>query len=226
MTRLAVVAGLALMLAWGVVGTAQARDGFYLGAGLASQSASGDLDGEGYYINADGTKLALVGEIGSGTGLAWRIGYGFGENFAIEALSTTTSHTANHDIHDESSNATLSALLLGVRLNLPVSDNMELFGRIGYGGYAVVYDSYGLTGGVSGSTFVVLSDTDVTFSGSGTGIGVGAELMLDQVGVELGFTSHQATLKNISGLGSDGSLDEGLSVNITAIDVIVSYYFR
>lgn len=220
-----VAAGLAAGLAAGIAGTVQAREGFYLGAGLASQNAAGDLDGEAYGLSADGTKLALVGEIDGGSGLAWRIGYGFGENFALEAMGAMTSHTANHDLIDDSSDATLTTLLLGARLNLPTSDNLELFARIGAGGYSVSYDSYGLEGFLSGGTFWVTDDGEVTFSGSGTAIGVGAELMLDRIGVEVGLTSHQATLDEVSGVGS-GSLDEDLSVTITTIDVIISYYFR
>lgn len=223
---MAVVVGVAIWLASTAAGIVQAREGFYLGAGLASQNVTGDLDGEAVFLDAAGTKAALVGEIGQGSGLAWRIGYGFGENFALEATGATSAHTAEHDAYNDSSEANLSAVLLGARLNLPFSDSLEVFGRIGVGGYSVTYDTYGLTGITAGGVFYVLSETDVTFAGSGTGIGVGAELMLGQVGIELGVTQHQAQLDRISGLGVENDEIESLSLSITAIDVIVSYYFQ
>jgi hypothetical protein len=52
-----------------LLNSAQAREGFYLGAGFASQSLSVGLDGEEGFINADGTVAILAGKPGTGAGL-------------------------------------------------------------------------------------------------------------------------------------------------------------
>ncbi|HUJ76696.1 MAG TPA: outer membrane beta-barrel protein, partial [bacterium] len=112
----ALLAGVLSGLGAGLPRTAQARPGFYLGAGLAVQTADDDLNGSTAYINADGTQEYLVGKLDAGSGIGLDIGYGFNRWWGVEYLVAVTAHTATHDFTSSDSPATLGTGLLGVRL--------------------------------------------------------------------------------------------------------------
>ncbi len=208
--------GLLFLLAQG----AAAREGFFLGAGLASQSMSGDIDGDLGFCSeptCSTPPVVVPGELDPGGGLGFVIGYGFNENVAIEYLFLTTSHDATHNaLPGETQSAVLASGLLGARLGAPVGDSGEFFGRIGTGGYVLEYEDATLTGG---ATF-----SDATFTGSGIGIGVGYEVFFDHAGLEIGYTVHDVTFEELDAGGVTGTIDD-VDVTIGALHVLLVYHF-
>ena len=215
-----------LVAVWPAV--SDGREGFYLGAGGASQSVSGDLDGTKSFSDSSGTVVILPGKPESGTGTAVEIGYGFNQNFALEYLFTSTSHSSTHSFirGDNTSNATLTAALFGARVTLPVGESLEIFGRLGLGVYSAEFETFALSGRVvAPGVFLISSRTSTEFNGSGLGFGVGAEFFLGSLGIEAGATIHNADLDEATGAGTGGTLPSALSTTITTVNLIIAYHF-
>lgn len=195
-----------------------AREGFYIGAGFAGQTAKGDLDGQSTFLDADGNRY-LVGSLNSGVGVALQIGYGFNKYLGIEYFQATTSHTASHQLAPDS-DALLSSGVLGVRLTAPVSKAFELFLRAGLGGYELSYDKYAQIQPSYTQT------TAATYTGYGSAYGAGFEIFSGHLGIGLGYTVHSATFNKVKASGQ-GTADppNNLHVPITTTDLTFSYHF-
>lgn len=210
-----------LALALGILAvsaqTGWAREGFYLGAGFAEQTAKGNLDGKTTILDATTGNQYLLGRLGAGTGIALQIGYGFTKYFGIEYFSAATTHTATFHGQPDTT-AALGTSLLGVRLTAPLAKSFELFLRGGLSGYDLQYDKYGLTSGVVANK--------VEYTGNGSAYGVGFEILGDHFGLGVGYTLHSATLTQakISGQATI-DLPHHLNVPITTTDFMFSYHF-
>ncbi|MCH7478621.1 MAG: outer membrane beta-barrel protein [SAR324 cluster bacterium] len=215
-----------LVAVWPAV--SNGREGFYLGAGGASQSVSGDLDGTKNFSDSSGNVLILAGKPESGSGIAILIGFGFNENIAFEYLFTSTSHASTHSFikGDNTSNATLTAALFGARVTLPVGESLEIFGRLGLGVYSAEFETFALSGRVvAPGVFLISSRSSAEFSGSGLGLGLGVEFFLGSLGIEAGATIHNADFDEATGAGTGGTLPSALSTTITTANLIIAYHF-
>lgn len=205
---------------------AEAREGFYLGAGLAHQSVSGGLDGDEAFGSGDGTVAILAGKPGAGSGFAFAIGYGFNPAIGIEYLFASTSHKASHSLVNFDSGMTLSTGLIGIRISHSATDNVELTGRVGFTSGIATYDKYTLHGNTVGSTFVYTSTSEAKFTGSGFGFGIGLEYFFDKVGLSANFSLLNVDFDKGEGGGISGELSKDLSATITQLGFIISYYFN
>lgn len=203
---------------------AEAREGWFLGAGLVHQSVSGDLDGKEAYLAGDGDVAILVGKVDPGTGFLVQGGYGFNDAVGIEIRMASSSHSASHDF-DIDSDATVSWFNVGPRFSYGVSENLELLGRVGLGSYTVSFDKYALKGSLNGDAFVYTSQAAVDYTGTGYYLGVGAEYFINQVGLEFSYTYHSVELDEAEGGGVSGSLDDSLKATIGTLAFVVSYHF-
>jgi hypothetical protein len=212
---------LVLGLAIGLAGGAQARQGGFIGVGLAGISASGDLDGN--HVATDlTTEVEVAGKLGSGGGLFLNGGYGANAYLGFEILFSASSHTATSNLGGPvppSTTATVGLLLLGVRLTVPVSDNFDLFARLGIGSSVVTYKDYSISllGGANGNA---------TFSGGATGYGLGMEFVGEHVGVEFGYTLFNASIDKASGTHLNGTFSPAIKETFSVADLAITYHFQ
>ena len=214
-----------LALLTALAGTATAREGFYLGGGLASQSVSGDLDGTQGILATSQTVVIIPGALDTGSGLALLVGYGFIPMLSVEYLFASTSHKASTNLVNLDSDATLAAGLIGLRANLLVDDNLELFARLGVSSGIAEYKSYALHGSMQSGTFVYNSTSSAKFTGAGIGYGVGAELFLAKVGFGASYSVLAVNFTQAEGGGASGALPSTLSSSITQLALTVTYSF-
>ena len=226
--RLGLVALWAALLALlaGAPEVAEARQGFFLGVGLAQQSAKGDLDGSHVVTNSAGTEALSDGSLDSGGGIALDIGYGFNNYIGVELMLAATSNTSSAPGLPDTT-AAVGSDLLGLRLTLPVGSALDLLARVGVSGHAVIYPDRAFQGTQSGGTFVASGPGkgNATFGGGGTAWGLGAEIFMGHVGLGLGWTEFTADINQASGGGISGSLPKTLHETFTVADLTVAYHF-
>jgi len=216
------------------VPNAQARKGFWFGAGGAQQSAGGDLDGQQQhvYLNSTQTEAAVPGKLDTGSGTEFDFGYGVNDYVGAEALIAATTHNATNSYLSPKldTTAALVSIMGGLRFTLPSRNKgAELFFRTMLGAYGVAYQDYAVSGAVAGNQFAYTSTGTATFSGTGGAIGIGAEVFLGNFGLSLGYTYSAASFSSVSGTGSNNSsytanLSKALSVPITTIDLLLTYH--
>ena len=224
MVKRGVYIGLAFLFLVVVGKDADARQGFWIGGGLASLSANGDLDGTngaGAHDPITGTSV-VAGKLSSGSGVNLDIGYGFNPYLGVELLIAQTRHTASTDpslpIAKHDSTADVTTSFLGLRITIPAIENkLDAFFRIGLSGHTVKYGDY--TVDIAGN------QSEATFSGSGTGVGFGAEYFIGHVGVGAGYTLFSAKIDQASGDGVTGTLSSPLHENFGLTDITVAYHF-
>jgi len=210
---------LALMMGltgWAV--TADAREGFYLGAGFVGvQATHGGFDGQASDVDTVGNKY-LFSSIGSGSGISLDIGYNFTNYFGLEYFSTSTRHTGTYAGQPDST-TTIGLGLLGVRLIAPVAKSFELFLRLGESVSIVDMDQAGLVGGIK--------PTPVEYTGVGSGYGAGFEILGDHFGIGFGYTLHTLTFDKAKINGQPSfTLTKHVNENFAATDVTFAYHFK
>lgn len=197
----------------------QAREGLYLGFGLAQQDLGGDLTGNSTLQNADGSHEARLGAPDAGQGVSMAGGYGLTEIIAVEFHLSITQHDAVFGPATQQE-AELTSAFFGVRLNLPVGDQLELFGKVGFGGYELVFEQANfLTGGNS-------PQDKVRLSGSGFGAGIGVAVRLGGFGVELGAVRQTVEFDTIESLNFPAEFSPALSVDVTTISLLLTFHFQ
>ena len=168
---------------------AAARAGFYLGWGLTNQKPGGDLDGN------------TLPELEMGAGNAFRLGYGFSNDFGLEYWSVASTH----DLVGTSGTADYGYSTLAVRVSKAFGDS-ELFLRVGhtalFGGHSLKFSGAG-----------------TKYTGDGTNFGAGLEYMFARLGIELSYTLHDANLKH-------EKTDRKVDVVASTVLLVFSLYFR
>ncbi len=81
-------------------------------------------------------------------------------------------------------------MLAGIKLVAPVGDVLELFGRIGLGGYELEYERINFPSSNAAAAAV----DDARFSGRGGALGIGVEVIFDSWGLEVAYTAQSAIL--------------------------------
>ena len=208
------------VLVW-AASPAQARPKgkFTLGAGLASQSVSGDLDGSRvYYADPAVGPYVYAGKLESGTGGLLMGGITVSDSIGVEGLLINTSHDASHvGLPGIGLTANVTGLLAGIRLMLPMGDAFELFGRGTAGIYTVKFDN---------NTELPPSPLlqESTFSGIGIGVGGGIAMFFDPIGLEIGALAQKGSLDNLSGGGVEGSISSA-DLSIVTLTAILTVHF-
>ncbi len=211
---------LAILLAISAAHAAQAREGVYFTVGAAGQSISGDLERSQRISGGAGMELR-VGKPDAGNGFAVGGGYGLSRNLTLDLLVVVTRHDA---LFDEgtgaplSQDATLTAVLAGIKLVAPLGDVLEFFGRIGLGGYELEYEQINFPDGVAVD--------DARFSGRGGALGIGVEVIFDSWGLEFAYTQHRASLDSVDTLNFPSDFDPSLSIAIDTATVLFTYHFQ
>ena len=217
---------LAILLGIGAAHAAQAREGIYVTVGAAGQSISGDLERSQRIQRIPGVAMSdelRAGKPDAGNGFAVGGGFGLSRNLTLDLLVVVTRHDA---LFDEgtgaplSQEATLTAVLAGIKLVAPLGDVLELFGRIGLGGYELEYDQINFPS--SGGAAV----DDARFSGRGGALGLGVEVIFDSWGLEFSYTHHRASLDSVDTLNFPSDFDPSLSIAIDTATVLFIYHFQ
>jgi hypothetical protein len=222
------IVGFLVCLAWLCTGLvfapapAHARPGWFVGGGLARVTASGNLNSNAVFENADGTELIAAGGLQPGGGIVFDGGYGFNKYVAAEFMFVSSRHNATMPAVFPSSTATVTTDFLAVRGTYPLTDALEGFVRFGFSGHVVTYSNGSLTGNVSG---VFTQSGPVTFGGSGIGLGVGAEYFIGHVGLGAGYTTYLARFNSATGQTQSGGLSETIAETISVLDFTALYHF-
>lgn len=216
----------ALLLFGGATHHAEAREGWYVGGGLADQSVSGGLDGNKDFSNSAGTVVILAGKPDAGTGWDLVVGYGINKILSVEGLIADTSHTASHSAVTFKSNMDLVTSLIGVKASYQPMDNLEVYGRAGLATATATYAKYALHGTTTSGTFTFSSTSEASFDGSGFGAGGGVEYMIDHIGLSANYNLLSVKFDQAHGGSTSGKLPSELSSTISQFDFNVTYYFR
>jgi hypothetical protein len=209
--------------------TAPAREGFYLGAGIASVTASGDLKGNHFITNTAGTEAEVLGSLSPGAGFALEIGYGFNKYLGVEYLGTGTFHNATTNksvIPVNDTRATVGTALIGLRLTAPVAQRFELFARLGAASSSVLYDEYSVPGTAAGPAFTPSGKgSALSISGTGSGYGAGFEVLGEHLGFELSYNVLSIAFDQAKGSVTSGSLPKAQKEEFTVTVANVLYHF-
>ena len=216
----------ALLALSGFQPSAEAREGWYVGGGLADQSVSGGLDGNKDFTNGTGTVVILAGKPDAGTGFDVVVGFGINKILSVEGLVADTSHTASHSDVTFKSKMDLLTTLIGVKAAYQPTDNIEIYGRAGIATATATYAKYALHGTTTSGTFTFTSTSEASFDGSGFGVGGGAEYMIDHVGLSANYSMLSVTFDQAHGGSTSGKLPHELSSTIGQFDFNVTYYFK
>lgn len=196
---------------------AQARQGLYAGLGLARQTVSSGISGADTYTATPNE--IRVGKPLGGSGVAFEGGFGLSDYVALDLLLNATNHDTTFDPGGggapQTYKATLSSVLFGVRLGVPLGDVAEVFTRAGLGGYELAYQNNNFASGV-------VAD-DARFSGRGYALGVGAELFFGQMGLQLSYTRNKADFKTVQSKNFGSSVNPALSPSIGSLALLLTY---
>ncbi len=212
---------LAILLAISAAHAAQAREGVYFSVGAAGQSISGDLESSQRIAGGAGIGELRVGKPDAGNGFAVGGGYGLSRNLTLDLLVVVTRHDALFDDGTGaplSQDATLTAVLAGIKLVAPFGELLEFFGRVGLGGYELEYEQINFSGGVAVD--------DARFSGRGGALGIGVVVFFDSWGLEFAYTHHRASLNSVDTLNFPSDFDPSLSIAIDTATVLFTYHFQ
>ncbi len=133
-------------------------------------------------------------------------------------LHTATRHDAKSaGLPGEPLDASVNALLLGVRGMLPLGDALELFARFGLGGYALSIER-------NVETPPNPNRQDSTFSGGGAGYGLGVAYALGRFGIELGFNRHEIDLDTLDATDNISSIPSQ-DMTLDTADLVFTFHF-
>jgi len=203
-------------------GATQAREGFYVELGAVNHSIQGDLQDSPSQADDKGSGEAHLGAPETGSGFIVGGGYGFTPNLALDIQLGITAHDANYAPAGgigEDQTATLRAGAAGLRLTFPLGPVIDVFGRLGVGGYELVYRD----ANVRNSDGKPVGD--VRLLGSGTALSAGLEWLLGSWGVALVITRHEAQLTSVDSPNFEGTLRPALDMSVTAGAVQIVYNF-
>ena len=152
------------------LGTVQARSkAWYIGAGYAKGSTTGDLNNSQVFYPTDDTvngPFVYGVDLDDGSGFAINAGYAISKWVAFEVLQTRISQDATSAQYPgETLDANMDSFIFAVRPMLPLGP-LEVFGRFGFGAYTLE---------VRRNTEVIVNPNrkDSTFSGGGYVFGGG-----------------------------------------------------
>lgn len=210
---------LAMLLLLGAMDTIQARSrAWYIGAGSASGSLTGDLNSSQVQIGDPISGPFVFGvDLEEGDGVAINAGFALSQSIAFEVLLTNTSHNATSNRYPgETLNADLSSILIAVRPMLPLGP-LEIFGRFGIGIYTL---------DVERNTEAPLGSArqDSSFDGDGYAYGAGVAFSLGHLGIEAGFTQHKFSFRTLEAGGTFGEISS-LGMKFKTFSVILTLHF-
>jgi Outer membrane protein beta-barrel domain len=199
-----------------------AREGFYLGAGLAHGTSTGDFNGTTSFVDSTGNQTIVAGKPGDTDGLNVMFGYGFNPYIGIELDLLSMGGIGSADVAGFPGKSTdgLGIQFLAARGTLPVTDHLDLFARLGLAGASYWFSSFrtinfGTVGTQPGG---------VTYYGSGLGAGIGAEYFIKNVGIGLGATQYGLTFDQ-TGTSGISALPNRLRETVDVVDLTVAYHF-
>lgn len=210
---------LAMFLLFAAMDTIHARSrAWYIGAGTASGTPTGDLNGSQVYIGDPVSGPFVFGvDLEEGDGVAINAGFALNKSIAFEVLYTITSHTATSNYYPgETLNADLTAFLIAVRPMLPIGP-LEVFGRFGIGIYNLK---------VQGNAEAPLGSArqDSSFDGDGYAYGAGVALSLGRLGIEAGITQHKFSFRSLEAAGNRGEISS-IGMKLKTVSVILTLHF-
>lgn len=216
-----VLLGLTLVAAGLPVTEAEARPPrrYSLGIGLASTSVAGDLDGsQTYMIDSTNGPIVWAGKPDRGGGVHVMGGIDFNPYVTLEGHLISTGHETTHDaLPNEQPLANIGSIFAAGRLNLPLGDAFEVFGRLGIGGVTLNYE---------GNAELQPNPTRLNSSFSGVGYmgGAGIAMYFDPVGVELGVLRQQASLRNLTSADQTTNIP-ALRLQLTTVTLTLVVHF-
>jgi len=203
---------------------ASAREGLFMGLGASQQEVVSGIDGNRAVDNDGGspTNEVRMGKPESGRGVAFDAGFGLNDNVALELLLSVTRHNTVFDPNAtrQSFDATLSSVLFGVKLGVPLGQAGEVFVRGGLGGYELAYRRNNFDLGTS----QVVDDS--RFSGRGYSLGVGSELFFGHWGLQLAYNTHKADLGTVQSRGFSGQVMPSIDATLSTLSVLINFYLQ
>lgn len=222
-TRIGRAGGLAaiaaLLLFAAAAAPLQAREKIYLGAGIVRASASGDLDGNLFFVSQDvGGLLVFPGKLEDGGGLTLLGGAMVLDWLGLELELNATRHDSTHNgLPGEQIDADLFSLIAAVRFLGAITDSWEVFGRVGLGGHTLSYENNTT---VPGSSLRL----DSELSGFGFMAGVGTAILLGPVGIELSVSQHEVTFTDLDTADDHGDIPDA-DMSFTKVSLTLFVHF-
>ncbi len=202
---------------------AQARRNgkFTVGIGGASNTVSGDFDGtEVYSSNLATGPNVYSAKLEKGTGPVVLGGAHINDSIGVDGLIIATSHDARSQapvLANQPLKATVTSLVVAMRVMAPLGEHAELFGRLGLGVLGLSIDK---NTELPPSTVFQSS----SFSGSALVAGVGFALFFGELGLEFGLLSQNGKLTSLAAAGQSGSIPDTRFKLNTAMIVLTGHW--
>lgn len=214
-------------LAWLLVAVlpsaAAAKQGFYLGWGLAMNQIGGDFDGESGFVGADGaaTEVIILPEIDPGLGLDLSAGFGFTDQVALEGRLIASQHDA--EFAGASGDVNYRLINFNLKFSFNPTADFQPFVLAGVGAASVEVEEGASR--VDGSGGVDVGDA--TYSGLSFNFGAGADYYVTRsfsVGGALMFRIER--YDQAEGVKVDGDLPEDVNGNGLSLLIGAAYHFN
>ena len=196
--------------------TAHAAQGFYFGAGWASNSVEGDFDGKNGFSTS--SEVIIVPEIDSGSGFAIFGGWQLNEQWDLEMSYYSSNH--NSDWQGFDLDVEYSSLNFDAKFNFNAnSENVKPYVLVGYGfGTVTVID-----GSSDGFGF-----GDAEYYGSGLNIGIGVNYYVEPaISFGAAFIKRLTSYDEAEGIsGLRGELPYDLDGDATTLTINVAYHIQ
>lgn len=191
-----------------------------LGMGVAATRAAGGLDGQRVVTESGGSGLtSYLGKLDNGHGSLLMGGMTLTPSMALELLLLSTRHDARHEsLPGETLPAHVGSLLGTVRLMLPLSEDFELFGRLGAGPVIVRYSDNTRLPPTSARFGAALSGLSIAAGG-------GVAMFFDPLGLELAVLQQRARLSEISAASNTMPSFRDTYINLGSVTLILTMHF-
>ena len=178
---------------------------FTVGLGAATNTVSGDFDGTSVYTSNPATGPNVYSaKLEKGSGPVVLGGIHINDSVGVDGLIIVTSHDGKSQapvLANQPLKATVTSLIVAMRLMAPMGDHFELFGRLGLGVLGLGIDK---NTQLPPSTVFQSSN----FSGTALVAGVGFALFFGEVGLEFGLLNQSGKLTSLSAAGQSGAIPD------------------
>jgi opacity protein-like surface antigen len=205
----------AVLLVFGAVATATAKQGFYLGMGLPYNTIGGDFDGSSGLQG--GNDIILQPKIDGAFGLAVMGGYRITPHWAVELDAIGSSHDGKWGQMTE--RVQYFSFSVNGKYYVGASQTTQPYFLLGISGNLLVVKD-GSKDTLSGAV------DDGTFSGAGVNVGTGVDEYVGQnVTVSLGALYRYVGYTDAQGVNTSGSIDKTVNGSGFTLLLSTAYHF-
>jgi len=206
---------IALVMVLTVTSKAEAKKGFYIGAGATYNTINGDFDGHSGLEG--GTEVIIMPDINNAFGFDVLGGYGISDHWAIELNFMSSGHRGTWETF--SGDVSYSSFSVNGKYSLATSGTVQpylLFG-VSYNGLMIKQGAADLFTGETG---------DATFTGPGLNFGTGVDIYVSpNLSLTPGVMFRYVDYTDAEGVHGSGSVSGGTDGSGLSLLLTAAYHF-